>query len=173
MRVALRLGRVGEQHADVLVRCAPRSLLGRSPDALLTAAGPEVLAACRQLRRTALRAGLLPGNAVVTGAGDLPATWLVHVGVPEYSVAHDHVHLLSAANRAVLAAADEVAAETVVMQPLGTQGPYWPLDDVIRVGLGALTNTPTQVRQTILVLPTAAALELVAEALVRRSGGRG
>lgn len=42
------------------------------------AAGPALLAGCRELRRTRLPGGLPVGEAVATGAGDLPARWVIH-----------------------------------------------------------------------------------------------
>ena len=45
--------------------------------------GPALLEECRALRRTTHRAGLAVGDAVATGAGDLPCRWVVHTVGPE------------------------------------------------------------------------------------------
>lgn len=168
MRVRLVLGTVAEQAADVLVRVAPRSLVGRVSDELLTAAGPEVRDSCRELRRLAFPGGVPVGEAVPTPAGQLPAHWLVHVVPPAFSIRADYSYLLAASYRACLRVADELSAPTVALAPLGSTPPYWPLDLMTRICLGTLYGTPTRVRQVRLVLSTPAALEIFAEAAARR-----
>lgn len=168
MQLRAVLGRVAEQHADALVRPAPTTLVGRTPDDLLLAAGPEVISVCRELRRSAVPGGLQPGEALHTPAGALPAQWLVHVAVPAFSVHVDRSYLIGRAYRSCLQEADELGAATVALAPLGSTVRYWPFDEVIRLCLGTLRGSLTAVRETRLVLSSPTAFERFAEALARR-----
>ena len=167
MRVRLLLGDLREQPVDVVVRPTSAARLTRR-DELLSAAGPDVLDACRELRRGVPRGGLAVGDALPTPAGQLPARWLVHVALPTYTVRSDHSHLLAAAYRAVLRAADDLDAQSVALTPFGTVAPYWPLAEAVRLCLGTLHASPTGVREVRLVLSSPGALEVFAEALARR-----
>lgn len=167
VRVCLTVGSVADTSADVLVRVAPRNLLGRSPDEVLAAAGPEVVSALRHERHL-LRIRRLPvATAVGTGAGQLDAPWLVHLTVPAYDVHQDRTYLLSRAYREVIATAEGFAAENVAMPALGVTAPYWPLEVAARVGVETLRSTPTFVREVLLLFPSAGSLEPFAEALAR------
>ncbi|RKS72726.1 O-acetyl-ADP-ribose deacetylase (regulator of RNase III) [Motilibacter peucedani] len=168
MRVRLLLGTPESEACDALVRIAPPELVGRTPDRVLAAAGAEVTALCRALRHDVFRRGVPEGEAVTTPGGDLPARWLVHVVVPAWSVRDERRWLLARCYRSVLAAADDVGARELVMAPLGTHAPYWPLDVLVGTCLGTVLNTPTRVEEVRLVLASASVLERFAEALARR-----
>lgn len=166
MRVRVAVGAVTASTADVLVRTCSSSLLDRG-DPVLEAAGPEVIDGLRLQRRRNGR--LAESSTVTTPAGALAAGWLVHVSVPRWSVAADHSHRLAAAYRAVLGAADVLGARTLAMPALGTTGPYWPLEELARIGIGTLASTPSGLRDVQLLVSTAAALEALAEAMARES----
>jgi len=78
-------GDITTQHVDVVVNAANSSLLGGGgvDGAIHAAAGPALLEQCRELRRTTHRDGLPVGDAVATGAGDLPCRWVVHTVGPD------------------------------------------------------------------------------------------
>lgn len=166
MRVRVVLGDLAEQRADVLVRSAPAALVARGPDRVLTAAGREVASHCRELHRAGGSVGA--GQAVRTPAGRLQASWLVHVVAPTFTPREDRTYLLSRAYRSVLQVAEEVGAAEVALAPLGSCPPYWPLEQAAQVALYTLYATPTTVAQVRLVVSSAAALEVFAEALARR-----
>ena len=77
-------GDITTQDVDVVVNAANSSLLGGGgvDGAIHAAAGPELLAACRELRRTTLPDGLPVGDAVATPGFRLPARWVVHTVGP-------------------------------------------------------------------------------------------
>jgi O-acetyl-ADP-ribose deacetylase (regulator of RNase III) len=168
VRVRLVLGTPEREVCDALVRVAPTDLVGRSADPVLAAAGPGIAALCRQLRHESFRRGIPEGDAVTTPGGDLPARWLVHVVVPQWSVRVDHRHLLARGYRSCLAAASGLGARDLVMAPLGTHPPYWPLDVVVSTCVSTVLNTPTTVEELRLVVGSAGILERFAEALARR-----
>jgi O-acetyl-ADP-ribose deacetylase (regulator of RNase III) len=168
VRLRLFVGELTACDVDAVVRVTGHNLARRTDDEVLAQAGPEAVAACRDLARLSARAGLDVGQAVTTTAGELPARWIVHVHVPKFTLRQTNEHLLRLAYRSVLQAADAVGARTLALRPLGTSDPYWPLEVAVRSATGVLPHTSTQVRDVQLVLRTPAALEPFAEALARR-----
>lgn len=139
---------------DAIVNAANSGLLGGGgvDGAIHRAGGPEILAACRELRRTTLPDGLPTGHAVATTAGRLPAHWVIHTVGPIYSATEDRSAQLRSAYADSLGVADEVGATTVAF-PLISAGVYgWPKADAIRVALATLTGVRTSVTQVTLVL---------------------
>jgi O-acetyl-ADP-ribose deacetylase (regulator of RNase III) len=92
---------------------------------------------------------------------------MVHVAVPPYMPQRPEDFRLAAAYRAMLDAADELGGRTLAVTPFGLTLPYWPIDTATRVALGTLRNSGCRVRETTLVVRTAAALDVLAEALAR------
>ena len=87
MRITLETGDITAQRVDAVVNAANSSLLGGGgvDGAIHRRGGPEILAACRELRASPLREGLPTGQAVATTAGGLPARWVIHTVGPVYS----------------------------------------------------------------------------------------
>ena len=87
--------------ADAIVNAANSSLLGGGgvDGAIHRAGGPDVLAACRQLRAVTLPDGLPAGDAVATTAGLLPARWVIHAVGPHGELPADLVRCLRLARR--------------------------------------------------------------------------
>ncbi|MCL2732539.1 MAG: macro domain-containing protein, partial [Actinomycetia bacterium] len=71
-------GDITEQQVDAVVNAANSSLLGGGgvDGAIHRKGGPEILAACRDLRAGHYGSGLPTGQAVATTAGRLPARWV-------------------------------------------------------------------------------------------------
>ena len=68
-------GDIATERVDAIVNAANSSLLGGGgvDGAIHRAAGPGLLAACREVRRDAYPDGLPVGEAVATTGADLPA----------------------------------------------------------------------------------------------------
>ncbi len=83
-RVVVRVGDITQEDADAIVNAANTSLLGGGgvDGAIHRAAGPSLLAACREVRRTLFPDGLPTGEAVETAAGELPAKLVIHAAGP-------------------------------------------------------------------------------------------
>ena len=98
-------GDITQQRVDAIVNAANSSLLGGGgvDGAIHAAAGPQLLSACRELRRTQWPDGLPTGAATTTIAGDLPARFVIHtVGPKHWEHADGGRELLAACHRASL-----------------------------------------------------------------------
>lgn len=138
---------------DAVVNAANSGLLGGGgvDGAIHRAGGPEILAACRQLRASTLPDGLPAGQAVATTAGRLPARWVIHTVGPVYSRSADRSAVLRSAYTASLAVADELGATSVAF-PLISAGAYgWPLDDAVAQAVSAIRSARTAVGEVQLV----------------------
>jgi O-acetyl-ADP-ribose deacetylase len=152
--IELVLGDITEQDVDAIVNAANSSLLGGGgvDGAIHRRGGPEILAACREIRATTHRDGLPTGEAVATTGGRLPARWVIHTVGPVYAKSQDRSHLLASAYRSSLRVADEVGAQTVAF-PAVSAGIYgWPLDSAADIAVSTVRDTPAQVSQARFVL---------------------
>ncbi len=140
MRIEAVLGDITREHVDAIVNAANSSLLGGGgvDGAIHAAAGPELLEECRALRRTALPRGLPVGDAVATGAGRLPARWVIHtVGPNAHAGQRDPALLARCFTRSLDVAAD-VGARSVAF-PAVSAGVYgWDVREVARVSVAAV-----------------------------------
>src|SRR5580692_1678313 len=95
MRITLVHGDITEQQVDAIVNAANSSLLGGGgvDGAIHRRGGPEILAACRELRAGHYGRGLPTGQAVATTAGLLKARWVIHTVGPVYSATQDRSDL--------------------------------------------------------------------------------
>ena len=131
------LGDLTTEHVDAIVNAANSALLGGGgvDGAIHAAAGPALLEECQELRRSTLPEGLAVGDAVVTGAGNLPCRWVVHtVGPNRHAGQRDPAQLASCFARS-LAVARAVGARSVAF-PAVSAGVYgWDVEEVARVAV--------------------------------------
>ena len=152
--ITLVLGDITEQDVDAIVNAANSSLLGGGgvDGAIHRRGGPEILAACREIRATTHRDGLPTGEAVATTGGRLPARWVIHTVGPVYAKSQDRSHLLASAYRSSLRVADEVGAQTVAFPAVSAGICGWPLDSAADIAVSTVRDTPSQVSQARFVL---------------------
>ena len=83
-RVLVGVGDITQQRVDAIVNAANHTLLGGGgvDGAIHAKGGPEILAECREIRRTRFPDGLPTGEAVITTAGLLPARHVIHTVGP-------------------------------------------------------------------------------------------
>lgn len=140
MRIEATAGDITTQHVDAIVNAANSSLLGGGgvDGAIHRAAGPALLEACRELRRTTLPAGLPVGQAVATPGFDLPARWVVHTVGPNRHAGQTDPALLASCFTTSLDVAAGLGALTLAF-PAVSAGVYgWDVDEVARVAVGAV-----------------------------------
>lgn len=137
MRIEAVLGDITTQRVDAVVNAANSSLLGGGgvDGAIHAAAGPGLLAECRALRRDVLPGGLPVGDAVATGAGELPATWVIHTVGPNRHAGQTDPALLASCFSRSLDVAAGVGARSVAF-PAVSAGAYgWDVREVADVAV--------------------------------------
>lgn len=130
-------GDITKFHADVIVNAANSGLLGGGgvDGAIHRTGGPAILAECRALRETTLKAGLPTGQAVATTAGKLPARWVIHTVGPRYSGRQKDAQLLADAYRNSLAVARELGAKSIAFPSVSTGAYGYPIEEAARIAL--------------------------------------
>lgn len=132
-KVIAVLGDITKQDVDAVVNAANNRMRGGGgvDGAIHRAGGPQILEECI----TRFPNGLATGDAGWTGAGDMPATWVVHTVGPNFDAGQTDRSLLTSAYSRSLTVAEELGAKTVAF-PLISAGVYgWPLDDAIRAAV--------------------------------------
>jgi len=157
-RLVVRPGDITTLDVDAIVNAANSSLLGGGgvDGAIHAAGGPEILAACRELRATVLPDGLPTGSAVATTAGRLRARWVIHTVGPVHG--RGTRDQLASCYRESLRVADGLGARSVAF-PAISAGVYgWPLDDAVRTAVETVDAASTSVEE-VLFVPFGAAAE--------------
>lgn len=143
MRISCRLGDITVQDVDAVVNAANSTLLGGGgvDGAIHAAAGPELLQECRQVRATTWPDGLPVGEAVATGAGRLPARWVIHTVGPNRHRGQTDPELLASCFRRSLEVAGDVGALSVAF-PAVSAGIYgWRPAEVADVAVATVRAT--------------------------------
>lgn len=124
---------------DAIVNAANSSLLGGGgvDGAIHRAAGPQLLAECREVRRHAYPDGLPVGEAVATSGANLPARWVIHTVGPNWHRGQRDPDLLRRCFTRSLEVASEVGARSVAF-PAVSAGVYgWDPAVVADIAVGA------------------------------------
>jgi O-acetyl-ADP-ribose deacetylase (regulator of RNase III) len=156
-------GDITTQDVDAVVNAANNRMRGGGgvDGAIHRAGGPAILEDCRRLYPD----GLATGAAGGTTAGDLPATWVIHVVGPNRNAGQTDRSLLTSCYARALEVADELGARTVAF-PLVSAGVYgWPKDDAIAAALEVFRSASTQVAEARLVAFDRATYDLIASSL--------
>ena len=136
-RITAVRGDLTAEVVDAIVNAANSSLLGGGgvDGAIHRAAGPRLLEACRELRRTAYPDGLPTGYAVATPGFDLHARFVIHTVGPNRHAGQTDPELLASCFRASLAVARESGARSMAF-PAVSAGVYgWAADEVARIAV--------------------------------------
>ena len=124
-RVEAVRGDITTERVDAVVNAANSSLLGGGgvDGAIHRAAGPGLLAACREVRRDAYPDGLPVGDAVATTGANLAARWVIHTVGPNWHRGQRDPELLRRCFTRSLEVAADVGARSVAF-PAVSAGVY-------------------------------------------------
>jgi O-acetyl-ADP-ribose deacetylase (regulator of RNase III) len=135
-RIELALGDITKEPVDAIVNAANSGLRGGGgvDGAIHRAGGPEILAECRRIGHCD------PGDAVITGAGRLPARFVIHAVGPIWAGGRDDEELLLAScHERALELAREHGCHTVAFPAISTGAYGYPPELAAPVALAAST----------------------------------
>lgn len=135
-RVTVVTGDITAQHVDAIVNAANGTLLGGGgvDGAIHAVGGPEILAACREIRRTRWPEGLPIGEAVITTGGRLPAKFVIHTVGPVKGAEGDRdADLLASCYEQSLALAVQHGVRTIAIPAISTGVYGYPKDEAAAV----------------------------------------
>ena len=140
VQVETALGDITREQVDAIVNAASSSLLGGGgvDGAIHAAAGPALLEECRALRASTLPDGLPAGEAVATGAGRLPARWVIHTVGPDARRGQTDPALLASCFTRSLEVASGLGARSVAFPAVSAGVFGWAAGEVARVAVGAV-----------------------------------
>ena len=112
---------------DAIVNPANNTLLGGGgiDGAIHRKAGPKLLEECKKIRKEKLPDGLSTGDAILTGAYDLPAKHVIHVAGPIHS--RDPIYLLKRCYREALRIAEENKVKSISIPAVSTGAYHVPV----------------------------------------------
>jgi O-acetyl-ADP-ribose deacetylase (regulator of RNase III) len=146
--IELVRGDITRQEVDAIVNAANSGLMGGGgvDGAIHRAGGPSILEECKAI---VAQHGRCPtGGAVITGAGNLPARYVIHAVGPRYGKNRaKEAEFLAAAYRESIRLAMEAGCESVAFPAISTGAYGYPLDEAAAVALTAvrhsLSNEPS------------------------------
>ncbi len=150
--LALAQGDITDFAADVIVNAANSRLAGGGgvDGAIHRAGGPSLMAELDEIR--ARLGGCDTGDAVVTGAGALPAKWVVHAVGPVYRDGRqDEPDQLASCYRRAMDLAADRKANSIAFPSISTGVYGYPLDAAARIALSTVAERLAIPSQTLRV----------------------
>jgi O-acetyl-ADP-ribose deacetylase (regulator of RNase III) len=141
--VRLILGDITDQDCDAIVNAANSSLLGGGgvDGAIHRAGGPKILEECRRIRASSFPDGLPAGGAVVTGGGNLEATYVIHTVGPIWRGGREgESELLSRAYKNSLDIADSLGIRSMAFPSISTGAYGYPVEKASWVAMSAVLD---------------------------------
>src|SRR3989338_9694564 len=136
-RIVAIEGDITCQKVDIIVNAANHSLLGGGgvDGAIRRVAGPELLEECKKLN------GCVTGEAKITSAYRLPATWVIHtVGPVWHGGDRDEDKLLANCYRNSLMLAQRCFARTIAFPSISTGAYRFPIERASRIAIHEIGN---------------------------------
>lgn len=169
-RLTVKVGDITREAVDAIVNAANSGLLGGGgvDGAIHRAGGPEILAACRQIRESRYPGGLPTGAAVITTGGRLAARHVIHTVGPVYGHhGGEEARLLAACYENSIALAVENGLATLAFPAISTGAYGYPKAEAARVACAAIERalaTHASIREVRLVFFSQADARIAAQA---------
>lgn len=131
-------GDITRQSVDVIVNAANNTLLGGGgvDGAIHRVGGPSILAECKKI--AAAQGGCPTGEAVITGAGALPAKWVIHTVGPIWrGGAHQERELLRSCYLRSLELAMHTKPSTIAFPAISAGAYRYPPKEASEVAVAA------------------------------------
>ena len=143
-RITLYCGDITEHAVDAIVNAANPSLLGGGgvDGAIHRRGGPQILEACREIRRTRWPEGLPTGEAVMTSGGQLAARHVIHTVGPIYGRHQEaEAGLLAACYRNALRLAADNGLHSIAFPAISTGAYGFPPEQAAGIASRTLEAT--------------------------------
>ena len=144
-KIELVLGNITTQTVDAIVNAANESLMGGGgvDGAIHNAAGKELLKECMKISKE--RRPLVPcptGDAVITGAGKLPAKFVIHtVGPIWHGGTRGEAELLASCYKKSLLLAQKNGIESIAFPNISTGVYGYPKEKAAGIAINTVKNT--------------------------------
>jgi O-acetyl-ADP-ribose deacetylase (regulator of RNase III) len=138
-RIELAQGDITREAVDAIVNAANSSLMGGGgvDGAIHRAGGPAILEECRRIRER--QGPLLPGDAVLTGAGRLAARHVIHTVGPVWrGGSNGEGDILARCYRSSIAQASTHGLRSVAFPSISTGAFGYPIAEAAPVALRAV-----------------------------------
>ena len=142
-RLIVTVGDITRMETDAIVNAANSSLLGGGgvDGAIHRAGGPSILAECRQLRAGRYRDGLPTGEAVPTGAGNLPSHYVIHTVGPVWHGGNTgEATKLASCYRRSLEEAARLGLQSVAFPAISTGVYGYPKENAARIAFNTVRD---------------------------------
>jgi O-acetyl-ADP-ribose deacetylase (regulator of RNase III) len=142
-RLEVIQGDITRLQVDAVVNAANSTLLGGGgvDGAIHRAGGPAILDACKEIRSKEYPSGLPAGKAVITTAGDLPATYVIHTVGPVWHGGNEgEPGILTSAYTNSLELAKENGVSSIAFPAISTGVYGYPKEQAAEIAYDAISS---------------------------------
>ncbi len=170
MLVEIIQGDITTLSVDAIVNAANRSLLGGGgvDGAIHRAAGPQLLAECKRIRRYAYPKGLPTGGAVLTNGYNLPARYVIHTVGPIYDQETNPAVLLAEAYKNSLTVAEEHELSSIAFPAISAGVCGYPKQEAAQVVKKVINEFPFRSLKKVILCYFSAEDKTLAERAFRQ-----